>query len=333
MAGLLPSLGSRLDGAYAKVGRADQHVSALKQSLKRFSHRDPYAIGAEQSNSQVVVQPARVHVTRTINFDPTGALPPLVTENTRMLATTYVASITMTPKAAIVAPSLRWATMIGDVVHNLASALDNLVWELAQASKDVWPAEPPPAASSRDRRAFQQHWNRLGFPYTKERSQWRENTERYLVFVNPVFHTILEQAQPFHAWENRGQDAEHHPFWILHELWNRDKHRALNLGLAAIGCQGVQIIHPHDPPDAPQPRAELIQTFPLRPIERKTQVALVRVHVGREFEVPSQMQMQVKGEFTLGILLGDGTIAAGDNALDKLLAARNAVVELLNKCH
>ncbi len=82
-----------LDSCLAKLIRANQHIGALKQSMRAFFKRDPYRI--------------------TVESDPKAG------------AWALRGWVDVDP------PLTRWGCMIGDVANNLRSALDNLVWELA----------------------------------------------------------------------------------------------------------------------------------------------------------------------------------------------------------
>lgn len=108
-------------------------------------------------------------------------------------------------------PELRFAA--GDVIHNLRSVVDNLVWGLGQRFK----------AS-----------NLLGLEFLDPTS---DQLPLYLVEIHklpkPIYDWILS-VQP----GDRADD--HHILHRLHNLWNRDKHRTPVLVAGASHTAGLR---------------------------------------------------------------------------------------------
>jgi hypothetical protein len=322
----LPSLGTRLAGAFAKVRRADQHIRGLRRSLERFSRRDPYSLGARQHDSGVVMQAATLQRIHSLPVTPSGlVLPPRLT--TRMLARTFMASVTLTPRPRVSAPLLKWGIAIGEIVHNLASALDNLVFELAETN----PNPPPPPRNAAERTAHRHARSAQGFPYCTDRARWSETVQRNIFFVDRAMDSVFEEVQPFFARERRGVAPEYHPLWLLHELWNRDKHRTVNVATSAATLEDAYALMPDLFPDHPDLPARTVQTFPSRPIQGTTEVAYVLVELPRQITVPTNVQMHMKARFSLTILLGSGAPGEGQNALDVLMRARDEIAGILNR--
>jgi hypothetical protein len=108
-------------------------------------------------------------------------------------------------------PTLRWGVIVGDVVHNLRSALDNAVEELTVTHH----GGPLPATA---------------FPVFRSRRRFHETTPGgdpalrsglYKIRgVAPASAKLVEAEQPFHA-----RDPERTALWQLNALWNLDKHR------------------------------------------------------------------------------------------------------------
>jgi hypothetical protein len=84
---------TRLDGSFAKLDRADEHISGLHQAIQVWSGKQPYSL-TEHDN-------------------------PEKTERV------YRLKIDQPPEA------LRWGVQVGDAIHNLRSALDLLAWQAA----------------------------------------------------------------------------------------------------------------------------------------------------------------------------------------------------------
>jgi hypothetical protein len=110
------------------------------------------------------------------------------------------------------APTMRWALIIGDCVHNFRAALDHLAWRLALIH---------------NRGRNPQHANKIVFPiYDKPRkfrdAEIRSDFER--------FHwAIFEEFQPYQG--IRGADSWSGKYIpqlaLLKQLTNRDKHQHL----------------------------------------------------------------------------------------------------------
>lgn len=103
-------------------------------------------------------------------------------------------------------PDLVWGPIIGDAVHNLRSALDHLAWQLAL---------PTPRAETP---------NRIEFPVFLDSPAHDPGGTftRKLKYLRREAHAVIEAAQPYKAGDL------HHPLWLLHRLWNTDKHRNLH---------------------------------------------------------------------------------------------------------
>lgn len=108
-------------------------------------------------------------------------------------------------------PLPAWAGGVGDVVHNLRSALEHLAYQIVDATSGT---------VGRD----------IKFPiYTSESNyrRWRtpvpeRNRRDPFTGVDPRAIDAIEAEQPY-----RGQDRHNHPLAILNRLWNHDKHRVL----------------------------------------------------------------------------------------------------------
>lgn len=318
MDGGLPSLGDRLDDARAKLRAADKHLRALQHSLKRFGRRDPYTVVVEQYDSEVLKEPAWVLLEARASRLGTYPLGP-----GRLFARTWLASVSLESRQN--PPVREWATGIGDAVHNLCSALDLLARQLYLVGRDS--TQPRPAE-----RELAKHRERdLAFPYCEHPEEWPKAADRRLPFVGPAARAVIERAQPYHARENERDPAVlGHPLGVLHELWNRDKHEALNLTVVAGAFVGAQVRPLGAPPEAPELRVEKVADWPLRPLVGKTQVAIIRIHFPQPTKVPTQVKMHVHNNFSLGILFGDGMPGEGSNVLALLGAGRNEVARLLD---
>lgn len=119
----------------------------------------------------------------------------------------------------------RWGVLIGEVVHDLRSALDHAAWTLTVAHRDP-PPDPPTG-----------WWRRVEFPIFTDPDLFRTDGIKVDLYgVDPsVIAAAFEWLQPFRRAPRR---PERHPLAILHALSIRDKHRALPLA-AIVGRGGT----------------------------------------------------------------------------------------------
>jgi hypothetical protein len=114
-------------------------------------------------------------------------------------------------------PPTRFAIIIGDVLHNLRAALDNLAYELAETGY----GGPLPEAIAKT----------VEFPIFRKESDWlnRSAGPNRIARMRPGAQTIIEGLQPY----KRGDEsaASEDLLWILHKLSNIDKHRLPHLTL------------------------------------------------------------------------------------------------------
>ena len=107
--------------------------------------------------------------------------------------------------------------LIGEIAHNLRSALDGLTWQLAllRTRTPAWNTEfPIYAVGKTDRK-------RNG----RKISHFARDGLRKIRSLRPVHQAAIEALQPYKG----GRGFKRHPLWQLHELNNADKHRLLQV--------------------------------------------------------------------------------------------------------
>jgi hypothetical protein len=107
---------------------------------------------------------------------------------------------------AVVPPIELWAMLVGDSVHNLRSALDNLCYSAARLRCDP-PGDP----------------RNIQFPILDNETAYREKAARTLRQLPNEAVQLLDHFQPFQM-----QDPEaikRHSLLVLQHLSNQDKHR------------------------------------------------------------------------------------------------------------
>jgi hypothetical protein len=170
-----------LAGTRAKIHRANQHIAGLKAELAAGSGRD-------------------YHVEKE-----TGR------ENPNLI--TYRARADDDAMAA-------YGVVVGDVIHNLRSALDHTVWQLVLAN-----------GQTPDHRTM--------FPITRSSAEF-EDRRGGLRGVSEQAHAVIESVQPYHTPEP-SVAPENSFLWMLNELSRWDKHRVLNVTAARMSGWNIRI--------------------------------------------------------------------------------------------
>ena len=116
-------------------------------------------------------------------------------------------------------PPAEFRLIIGDCLHNLRSALDNLVYQLA-----VQNTAPNPIPEDKARE--------LAFPIVSSPMKPDEFMTKYrsrIGLLDPGAQAIIEELQPYHR-----EDGASHPLWKLNKLSNIDKHRVPHIASLAL---------------------------------------------------------------------------------------------------
>jgi hypothetical protein len=161
-----------LANSWLKIGRADEHSKLVSEEIAAWRKGKTYEI---TSHRQANISDHRL----VINF------------NSRMVRD-------------------RWALICGDCVHNLRSALDQLIYAIAV--REAAGVDPPP-----DER-------RIQFPITDDPTKFSEQEWR-LQSLSQTVRTVLEGVQPY----NRLHPILPPLLGILRDFDDRDKHRLLNI--------------------------------------------------------------------------------------------------------
>lgn len=117
-------------------------------------------------------------------------------------------------------PPPDFAPMIGDAVHNIRSALDHLVYELA----------PPSVRET----------NKTQFPIYTDEDGYRKDAKRLIEGIVGDERILIERVQP---WQS--DEPHSNPLEVLRQLSNRDKHRLLVPVIAAVNWQEVSVGSDH----------------------------------------------------------------------------------------
>jgi hypothetical protein len=106
-------------------------------------------------------------------------------------------------------PKREWGVLIGELVHNMRSALDHTIYAAATSPGD-----------------------KNQFPIFTDKTDWDRKVESMLRSVPDEIVEIVEEAQPYNA--PPGTDPKTHLLAILNRLSNYDKHRLLHTSVVTL---------------------------------------------------------------------------------------------------
>jgi hypothetical protein len=175
-----------LAGIAAKIDRADFHLKTLEEKIRRFADGKLYSFTIEV-DKESSWHSVTIHIHRPM--------------------------------------PLLWGAIVGDIVHNLRSALDHLIWQIVRGRGNI-PGK----------------WNE--FPLYDSRSEFERKVERPFLAgkrsaLRGVSHQTfarIEILQPYHA-----PDSSRHGLGILHALSNTDKHRLVHSSYVRIPEQASKV--------------------------------------------------------------------------------------------
>ena len=175
-----------LERVLARLNRVEEHLKSFDAELRRFLKKRPYEFLPPEDHPEIKQIWYRVKVKGQ--------------------------------------PPIESSAIIGDAIHNLRAALDNLVYALAvkKTGKEVPPFH-----------------DKIAFPIHDDLKFWRPNGQKIGV-IDPRAKTIIEGLQPYH----RRKDAEKHPLAVLQELDNIDKHRFLHVVGMVVSSANVDFTKP-----------------------------------------------------------------------------------------
>lgn len=164
-----------LDGIRLKLQRAYQQLDALKAEMAEFLKGDTYEPAIEFRRIRSAREAPCV-IDFTIRMIVKKPCPPM------------------------------WGILIGEIVHDIRSALDHLVYQLV-----IHASGKPPTV-------------RTQFPILLEDTKFAGDGLNMLRGVSNKATALIKTLQPF----STGEDVKS-PLWHLNQLSNIDKHRTLHL--------------------------------------------------------------------------------------------------------
>lgn len=172
--------------SWLKFGRAEEHFDTLCNEVELWAKSDPCAI-SKQCNAEGSRYSFSVEIKK----------PPSLNQ---------------------------WSLIAGDCVHNLRSALDNLVYALAIRDSGN---DPPPSA------------DRLQFPIADDNGAFVKQGFR-IAPLSDATQARIERAQPY----NRPHQELPPLLSLLRDFNNLDKHRLLNVVIANVQQGHIRLEYP-----------------------------------------------------------------------------------------
>jgi hypothetical protein len=223
-------------------------------------------------------------------------------------------------------PALDLGIIVGDVIHNLRSALDQLVWVLTVQNKGEIAGGP-----------FEWNcwWRRVCFPTFSSVHSWKSGSKTPLAGIDPGLVPFFRQEQPFPAWE--GGKPERQSLTLLHDLWNRDKHRSPSLSVANIrGYRetvgrniGVLLAAAFGPYASPVPIQVLYQA-PGEIEDGQIVVSLRMSHPVEAIHVPN-LNLDAYGRLAIDVAFEQGPPAHGVPVRSTLRDMTHSVEEIVDR--
>lgn len=267
-----------LDGPRAKVKRAKAQLIALQEDSQRFFAKNPL-IAVTQFDKKAGNYAIRVKEC------PSG-LPE------------------------------QWSVIVGEIAHDLRSALDLLAWQLAllqPATPYDWTAFPIHSIGRSRRKKTRSFWGK------------QEKGPPCLESIHRRYWARIEAFQPYKG----GHGYLRSPLFLLHELNNADKHRLIQILSASVGSYQITGLFGADSKIKPgvtiRPNAKIGWINPL-----PFPVPTLDFEDGRP-RIKMQEEVQVKFDVSSSIRFGDGCDAAKNlpifRTLDNISSEVSRIIE------
>jgi hypothetical protein len=245
-----------LNGVRVKIERANRHISDLESEIQSYFGRNPYRV-IREIDPKTGGYIFRLHIDEDIPSCISG--------------------------------------IIGDIVHNLRAALDQLVSQLVIANS-------------------QQPSRRAGFPIAASIQKFEPDAQGKLKGIGVRANRLIRRLKPYKG----GNDF----FWLIHELDRMDKHTSI---IPVGAAQAKTLV---TPPPFPWDAAAQPPTIVINPASRQyplkdgtiLQGAPARPGVAATVSAAGKTQSDIdfKTQFAFEIAFGEGQIIDGEPVLPAL---------------
>jgi hypothetical protein len=313
-----------LTGADAKLRRAQEQIDELQEEIAAFiESRDskPYTTRRERHNERVERKIIPKDMLYHLRLSPSQLAGPVDAVEGGFMAPITIMEVGVHLDPLRPFPALRFGMAVGEIVHNLRCALDYLIWELSVKHQRQQPplVIPPGHGPWSD-------WRRLQFPIFHSRDAWNGATtdskrrRSQLWAIDQTLLADFERLQPYDGGKN--------PFtqwlWMLQELWNGDKHRAIPIvaiaGFSPIAIPGGRIV-------TLQELSKHVGTFDSNTELARYEVIALRL-IGEDRYDPA---VDVNPIYKLSVAFDPGSAIAGEDVTDSLRSMATEVKAILDQ--
>jgi len=157
---------------------------------------------------------------------------------------------------------------------------------------------------------------------------WSTARTRALWALRPRQRAFINKLQTFYGRKKSRKGPERHWLYVLDELWNADKHRAIHLITAYSGCLWTRIT-PDELSEAME--AKVIRARPVGPFEHDTEeIARYRISPRQgSLYRGRHVNMQVHFGLSFEVAFGERTPLCGANVMRTLTDLSNCIVTIL----
>ena len=294
-----------IDGAIAKLSRAYQHLAELDMATDATSWFDSNRLDLKptaQVGKWVYSSPGAI---RSFGVAERETRQKTDGRWQVLLPVEQTLDVHLGEQAPL--PLTEWGAIVGDIVHDLHSALDNMVWGLSV----YWQAKqgkplPDPVLKWDD------NWKRVSFPICLTKVQWEARKTTSLWAIPPSFLTAIECLQPWKTGKEFGRPPEREWPNVLHELWNGDKHHAPSFVATNVSLRSMNIPLVANENYFPQFTGKLISDPTFRvPLEDRAKVATVHIVCANPRAELVKMEMRVNVQLNIQVAFEDCPPAYG----------------------
>lgn len=176
-----------------------------------------------------------------------------------------------------------WSVFIGEIIHNVRSALDHMIWQMVKFEQAGRPSTS----------------TQLKFPIFDTEAGFDSRCDDILAGASGDAKALIKKLQPFYTGEGHAS-----PLWHLHALSNWDKHRNIPLAIASRRSTSVQAIRG-------EVEALIVAATDNRPLEDDTELFKVRLKPSAVPFMTRVDRVQMKGDLTFHITFKEPSAVIG----------------------
>jgi hypothetical protein len=264
-------MNSALEHVGWRIGRAKRQFEALRNDIVGFVNSDPYKVIFEADENALELRAV---------LERQMLMPPV------------------------------WPVIVGEIAHNLHSALDHIVYQLVILETDE------PSTNTR-----------LAFPVFHTTAGYNKRGPEKLVGVGAKASALIKSLQPLPKEDGGTGEGTESPLWQLYQLSVWDKHKATATVVAAKpkdSSHGIQYVH--------QPGILGFSLFALEgPLNDKTLIGKVRFAPSDEPFHERVKQVKMQANFAFEVALQHPAAVSGKRLISVLNNCGSRVLEIAQR--